>query len=499
MKNYTSTRNCNLHVSFTTAVLDGISKDGGLYAPTFLNNIKIDTKKLIGMSYFDIAKEILQHFVCDFTEKELERCIHDAYDSSFSTKDVIQCTPLKNNTLLELYHGPTSAFKDVALQILPQFMKIAKDKMKIKEKILILTATSGDTGKAALEGFKNIDGFGILTLYPYQLVSQTQEKQMNSTVGNNTFVSSVKGNFDDCQRMVKEIFNDKDYNNELLKKGISLSSANSINIGRLCPQVVYYFYAYAKLVENKEIKLNEQVNFVVPTGNFGNILAGYYAKRLGLPIRRLICASNENNVLTQFIQTGLYNRSRELFKTISPSMDIIISSNVERYLFELTHHDDQKVKEYMNELNINGNYQLNERELKQIQEDFYAQSCTDIETAHTIKKYFNTTTKVLDPHTAIAVKVCEDYQQETKDTTRNIILSTASCYKFSKDVYQAITNECLDNEIEATSCLIKLSNEPCPENIKNLDTLATRHHDKIKQNELKKYIDEKVEILLCLK
>ena len=496
---YTSTRNNKLQIPFTTAVLDGISKEGGLYAPNFLEHTKIDVSTLINKTYFDIAKEILQHFTNDFTEEELEECIHNAYDSSFETSEVVQCTPFNNNMLLELYHGPTSAFKDVALQLLPQFMKVSKNKNNLKDKILILTATSGDTGKAALEGFKNIDDFGILTLYPYNLVSMTQERQMNSTDGYNTVVRSVEGNFDDCQRMVKEIFNDKEYNNELLSKGISLSSANSINIGRLCPQVVYYFYAYANLVKNNKIKLNDQVNFVVPTGNFGNILAGYYAKRLGLPIKRLICASNENNVLTEFIQTGLYNRSRELLKTISPSMDILISSNVERYLFELAKHDDQKVSTWMNELTLKGSYQLSNDELKQMQRDFYARSCTDKETKKTIKDIYETTSKVLDPHTAVAVKVCQDYQQETKDETMNIILSTASSYKFSKDVVEAISDKCITNEIEAIKLLSQCSKEPCPVNIKNLETLSIKHNDKIKQTELKKYINEKVEQLLCLK
>lgn len=465
---YTSTRNLKCSCSFSSAVLKGISEDGGLFVPQDLLKKNLPIKKLLNKNYTEIAFEVLRVFADDFSDSELISCITNAYKDTFDISEVVKLTPIGSTSLLELYHGPTSAFKDVALQLLPLFMPVSIKKNQSKNEICILTATSGDTGKAALEGFKNKKGIQIFCYYPYNLVSKMQEKQMLSTNGDNTHVIAVNGNFDDCQRLMKEIFNDEEFNQILASKNIKLSSANSINIGRLCPQVVYYFYSYSKLVEKGIINLYDEVNFVVPTGNFGNILAGYYAKCLGLPIHKLICASNENNVLTEFIQTGHYNKKRIFHKTISPSMDILISSNVERYLFELSEHSTNRVQQLMHDLNTTGEYQLNDNELHLLKKDFISYYSSDKETQETINKTFASYKKVVDPHTAVAINCYEKYVKATGDNTHTVILSTASPYKFSKDVVEAILSKNIESEEEAIQQLALLNDEPIPTNLRNL-------------------------------
>lgn len=488
MSIYTSTKDNQKNYTFSKAIIDGISEDGGLFVLKDITQYKINLAQLQLKSYTDTCMYVLRAFKDDFTDDELRKCVNEAYDKSFKTREVAEINKVSNYYLLELYHGPTAAFKDIALQFLPKSLQVAKIKNNISYDIMVLTATSGDTGKAALEGFKNIDGIKIVCFYPYNLVSKIQEKQMISTNGNNTYVTSVDGNFDDCQKIVKDIFNDYDFNQELLKQNIILSSANSINISRLVPQIVYYFYSYIELVDTNVIKLNDPINFVVPTGNFGNILAGYYSYLLGLPINKLICASNQNNVLTDFINTGIYNRNRHLFKTISPSMDIIVSSNIERLLYELLNHSSSKVKALMDQLSKDGQYSLEKETLNKLQDKFYAGFSDDKETANEIKTTFINDHKLIDPHTACASKVYKDYLKDTNDKTTTIILSTASPYKFAKDVYLAITDEFIEDEFECIDQLYKLSNQEIPSNILNLQKEIIHHNSKIAINEAKEYI-----------
>ncbi|MEG0239948.1 MAG: threonine synthase [Anaerorhabdus sp.] len=489
MGNYTSTRNNKIKTTFSNAVLQGISENGGLFVPINLHPLSL--KVLLELSYQEMAIAILKAFIDDFEEEEIANCVRKAYSHTFSTSNVVVINPLADATLLELYHGPTSAFKDVALQLLPQFMQTAKHKHQIKEDTYILTATSGDTGKAALEGFKNIEGIQVICLYPNQLVSKIQEKQMLTTQGKNTQVYAVKGNFDDCQRMVKEVFNDSSFNKKCLDHNIQLSSANSINIGRLCPQVVYYFYTYCQLVKNKTIQLGDEINFVVPTGNFGNILAGYYAKKLGLPIHQLICASNKNDVLTDFIRTGTYNRNREFHKTISPSMDILVSSNVERFIYECCTQDSNRVKECMDDLTKTGSYSLLPDELELLKKEFKSYTADDKMTKQTIHSCFNKTNRIIDPHTAVALNCYKQYQDETQDKTHTVILSTASCYKFPTDVVQAILGITLSEE-EAILSIKKNSSEEIPTNINALITMDDIYPNIIKQDELRDKILERM-------
>lgn len=491
--NYTSTRSNEVNSTFSNAVLLGISESGGLFVPKDIHHYKISLDHLLSQSYQEMASTILKCFADDFEIEEIEQCIHSAYTNTFDTEDVVKLNSLDDIHLLELYHGPTSAFKDVALQLLPFLMKVAKRKHQIIDDFYILTATSGDTGKAALEGFKNIDGIKVICLYPNQLVSNIQEKQMLSTNGNNTYVYAVKGNFDDCQRMVKEVFNDIEFNQLCHEKHIQLTSANSINIGRLCPQVVYYFYAYIQLVKEKKIKLNDEVNFVVPTGNFGNILAGYYAKCLGLPIHQLICASNKNDVLTEFIRTGTYNRNREFHKTISPSMDILVSSNVERYLYECTHHNTSRVLELMNQLSENGSYSLSTLEFDELSSLFKAYACDDVQTRKTIQKWFNQSNHIIDPHTAVALNSYHQYKEEFNDETPTVILSTASCYKFPVDVVESILGIKCSNENEAILLLKQNGMEKIPSNIENLLNDEILLPKIMKQDELREKIIERME------
>jgi len=440
---FNSTRNKNIKVSAAEAITRGLAEDGGLFVPeSFPAVSSAEISEMQNKSYKELAAEIIGKYLTDFTPEELEDAVKKAYSASkFGSEDTAPVVKLSEGKyVLELWHGPTCAFKDMALQILPHLLTKSVEKCGEKNKIAILVATSGDTGKAALEGFRDVDGTLISVFYPENGVSDIQKKQMVTQEGGNVFVSAVKGNFDDAQSGVKKIFTDSEYKKELALKGISLSSANSINFGRLVPQVVYYFYAYSRLLKNGEIKNGDKVNFVVPTGNFGNILAAYYAKKMGLPVGKLICASNENNVLTDFINTGVYNKVRPFRLTLSPSMDILISSNLERLLYTLT-GSDEKVAEYMSSLEKEGKYTVSEEVFKAVSDEFYGGCCDDSETSETIGRVFEKYNYLSDTHTAVALAVYDRYVEETEDKTPTVIASTASPYKFAPGVYSAIGGE----------------------------------------------------------
>lgn len=437
---YTSTRDASLSKSASECFLQGISVDGGLFVPESFPEITLaEINKMAEMSYQERAFMMLSRYLTDFSASELKDCISSAYGSKFDSLGVAPLHYLsKSNAVMELYHGPTLAFKDVALQILPHFLKTAKAKMGEKDRIVILVATSGDTGKAALEGFADVEGMGIGVFFPNQGVSKMQQLQMTTQTGDNVFVCAVNGNFDDAQTGVKNIFADANIKAELKARGIKLSSANSINWGRLVPQIAYYFSAYADLLRDKKIALGDKVNFVVPTGNFGDILAGYYAFRMGLPVNKLICASNKNNVLTEFFETGVYNAKREFYKTSSPSMDILISSNLERLLFELSGKDDKYVSSLMAELKQNGSYKVSDSVFEQLHSVFAAGYVDENATAETIKSMWENEHYCIDTHTSVGCAVYENYKKSSGDGTFTVMLSTASPYKFPHSVLDAI-------------------------------------------------------------
>ncbi len=442
--NYTSTRDTSLSVTSAEAIKTGLAPDGGLFVPTEIPKLsEDDIKALIPLSYPERAIYILKRFLTDFTAEEVSDCAHSAYNKTkFETEEIAPLYKLKNGVyFLELWHGPTCAFKDMALQILPHLLKKSVVKTGETKEIVILVATSGDTGKAALEGFKDVEGTRIIVFYPESGVSDIQKRQMVTQEGNNVDVAAVYGNFDDAQSGVKRIFCDKDYADVLGRNNFMLSSANSINWGRLVPQIVYYVSAYCSLLKNDEIKAGETVNFVVPTGNFGNILAAYYAKEMGIPVGKLICASNENNVLTDFIRTGVYDKNRPFQTTSSPSMDILISSNLERFLYHITGCDDQVVAGWMKELAEKGVYEVPEAIKTKIQDIFYGGCCDDEKTLETIAKVSEETGYVMDTHTAVAKRVYDDYKKETGDETKTVIVSTASPFKFCDSVLTALSGE----------------------------------------------------------
>ena len=473
MNHYHSTRNTEITASWHQAVLNGIASDGGLYVPCNLETHLINLSSLKSMSYQEIAKVILSVFADDFTEEEIEECVSHAYGSQFDDESITPLVQVGKHHVLELFHGPTDAFKDIALQILPYFTKIALSKEKEAKEILILTATSGDTGKAALEGFKDVEHTKIIVFYPKDGVSEIQKKQMITTAGSNTAVVALHGNFDDAQRAVKLAFSNDELIQKIGQDNLQFSSANSINIGRLCPQIVYYFFGYMQLVKKGTIQLGEQVNFVVPTGNFGNILAGYYAKMLGLPVHKLICASNENHILSDFFKTGIYDRNRNLEKTISPSMDILVSSNLERLLYHIS--GAEKTADWMKELNETGRYQIEKETLDTISELFFSGYASDEECRKTMREVYEKEQYVMDPHTSCGEKVLNDYIKETGDTHECILLSTASCYKFSEDVYEALTDKRKNNEWETMEALSQLSKFPISQNLKRLKNLPVLH------------------------
>lgn len=437
---YTSTRKTLEDITSTKAILQGISEEGGLFVPIELPKMDFTLEELANWGYQEVAYHVIKLFFEDIKEEDLKQCITHAYDEKFDTEEITPLVHTKTANFLELFHGPTIAFKDMALSILPYFMLVSKHYNKEEKDIVILTATSGDTGKAALEGFANVKGTKIIVFFPQDGVSEVQKRQMVTTEGDNTLVVGVEGNFDDCQTTVKEIFADKEFEKELGQKNYKFSSANSINIGRLVPQVAYYFAAYGKMIKDGKLGVGEAMNVVVPTGNFGNILAAYYAKQMGLPIHKLICASNTNKVLFDFLQTGTYDRNREFHLTNSPSMDILISSNLERLLYHISGGSTEEVCNLMSALKTEGQYTISD-EMKANLKDFYGGYADDRMTKEYINKVYNEENYLMDTHTAVAYAVYDTYVKETKDHTPTVIISTASPYKFTGSVMSAIDEQ----------------------------------------------------------
>lgn len=489
-KVYYSTRNTEEKVSFAQGVKKGIASDGGLYVPESFTTIDIRDKKYLDYTYQEMAVEVLSHFLNDFTKEEVENCVYEAYGDKFEDKEIVPLKKLDNIGFLELFKGPTLAFKDIALSILPKFMREAKKKSGEKDETVILTSTSGDTGKAALEGFANNEGIKIIVFFPTDGVSDIQKAQMVTQEGNNTHVVAINGNFDDCQSGMKVILNDEEFKNKLEASGYSFSSANSINIGRLVPQIVYYFYGYFDLVKSGKISVGENINVVVPTGNFGNILASYYAYKMSLPVNRFVCASNVNNVLTDFINTGVYDINRKFETTITPSMDILISSNLERFLETLSDKDDKLIAKLMDDLKTKGRYDL-PADLKAKMNNFYAGYTTDEETKSVIKDVYEKYSYVIDPHTAVAYKVYEDYIKATGDKdTKTLIAATASPYKFTRSVVEAISGE--DNkdktDFELIKELSKLTGLAIPKGVEKLEEKEVRHKTVVDVDKMKESV-----------
>lgn len=437
---YSSTRNDKIKMTASAAILKGLADDGGLFVPETIPSLDISIEELADMNYQETAYAVMSRFFTDFTEEELKDCIRRAYDSKFDTEEIVPITEADNANYLELFHGPTIAFKDMALSILPHLLITSAKKNNVKNDIVILTATSGDTGKAALAGFAGVEGTKIIVFYPKNGVSPIQEKQMVTQKGDNTFVVGINGNFDQAQTGVKKMFNDSALAAELDAAGFQFSSANSINIGRLIPQVAYYVYAYAKLYKKGVVAKDEKINVVVPTGNFGNILAAFYAKNMGLPIAKLICASNENKVLVDFFHTGAYDKNRDFILTSSPSMDILISSNLERLIYRIAGNDAEKNKKLMEALANEGRYEITEEMRAQLS-GFYGNYASEEETAAAIKKIYEDCGYIIDTHTAVASAVFHKYQADTKDQTKTVIVSTASPFKFTRSVMTAINPE----------------------------------------------------------
>lgn len=483
---YISTRNKNLNLDASSAILQGLSKDKGLFILENPSDLQVNLEDCLNMNYQELAYEILSKYLNDFTAEQTRTCISNAYTHTFSSKDITPTVKVKNDYILELFHGPTSAFKDVALQILPHLLTTSLKIQGSKEEIIILTATSGDTGKAALEGFKDVDNVRIIVFYPKDGVSDVQKKQMLTSEGKNCFVIGVNGNFDDCQRKVKECFVDEELKEYMEKNHQKFSSANSINIGRLIPQIVYYFKAYLDLVNKKEIDLYDKVNVSVPTGNFGDILAGYLAKQMGCPIETFICASNENNVLTEFIQTGIYNAKRVFKKTNSPSMDIVVSSNLERLLY-LYCKDDSLVTQMMNDLQEKGSYELTSDMKARLQNEFFASYTTQVETKELIKEVYEKENYLLDPHTAVAYKGMLDFKKENRNNYKTIVLSTASPYKFMDTVLNSISESKSDEFTMMEECE-QLTNVKIPNNLKNLQEKENLHNTNVEISEMKNAI-----------
>ena len=472
---YNSTRNAEKKVTASEAILKGLADDGGLFVPEYIPKLDVSMEELKGMSYQETAYEVMRQFLTDFTEEELRHCINSAYDSKFDTEVIAPLVKVGDTYHLELFHGATIAFKDMALSILPHLLTTAAKKNQVTNEIVILAATSGDTGKAALAGFADVPGTKIIVFYPKGGVSRIQELQMVTQKGENTSVVAIHGNFDNAQSGVKEMFEDKDLEKELAGAGYQFSSANSINIGRLVPQIVYYVYAYAKLLENEEITSGEEINVTVPTGNFGNILAAYYAKKMGVPIGKLICASNENKVLFDFFQTGVYDRNREFILTSSPSMDILISSNLERLIYTIAGQDAEKNAEFMEQLREKGEYEITPEMRKKL-DDFTGGYATEEETKETIRKTYERTGYVMDTHTAVAASVCAKYRKDSGDETKCLIASTASPYKFIHSVMSAIDEKYASaDEFELIDELNKVSGTPVPNAIEEIRNAEIRH------------------------
>ena len=473
---YKSTRDAEKTVTASQAILKGLADDGGLFVPVSIPKLPVSLGELKEMTYQEIAYTVMKDFLTDFTEEELKSCIAKAYDSKFDTEEIAPLAKVEDAYYLELFHGATIAFKDMALSILPHLLTTSAKKNQVKNEIVILTATSGDTGKAALAGFADVEGTKIIVFYPKNGVSRVQELQMVTQKGDNTSVVAIHGNFDNAQSGVKAMFENKELEKELNEAGYQFSSANSINIGRLVPQVVYYVYAYAKLLQNEEIAEDEEINVVVPTGNFGNILAAYYAKNMGIPIAKLICASNENKVLYDFFQTGTYDRNREFVLTTSPSMDILISSNLERLIYKISGEDARKDTDLMTELKTKGSYAIT-GEMKANLADFAAGYATEEQVAKTIHDIYEDTGYVMDTHTAVAATVYKAYREDSKDDRKTVIASTASPYKFAGSVMSAIDPKYKgQDDFKLIEELQKVSGTELPNAIKEIMNAEIRHN-----------------------
>ena len=474
---YKSTRGTGETLKASEAILKGLADDGGLFVPTEIPKLEATIDELSKMTYQQVAYEVMRLFFTDFTEEELKNCITKAYDSKFDTEEIAPLAEVDGAYYLELFHGKTIAFKVMALSILPHLLTTSAKKNNVKNEIVILTATSGDTGKAAMAGFADVEGTRIIVFYPHGGVSKVQEKQMVTQKGNNTYVVAIEGNFDQAQSGVKAIFGNKELAKEMDEKGFQFSSANSINIGRLVPQVAYYVYAYAKLYAEGKLAKDQKMNVVVPTGNFGNILAAYYAKNMGLPIAKLICASNENKVLFDFFKTGEYDKNRDFILTSSPSMDILISSNLERLIYKIAGNSSEKNSELMNDLATKGKYTITD-EMKAELDDFYGNYATEEETAKVIKDTYEKTGYVMDTHTAVAASTYKKYVAETNDDAVTVIASTASPFKFARSVMDAINPEYdkLD-DFELIDELSKIANVKIPNAIEEIRNAEVRHNN----------------------
>ncbi len=485
---YSSTRGEGVKYTASMAVLKGLASDGGLFVPDHIPSLDKTLAELSEMDYQNLAYEVMKLFLTDYTEEELRGCIANAYDSKFDTPEIAPLSESCGSYYLELWHGATIAFKDMALSLLPHLMTTAAKKNGLKKEIVILTATSGDTGKAALAGFADVPGTRIVVFYPKSGVSPIQEKQMVTQRGDNTLVVGIHGNFDDAQTGVKKIFGDNEFARELDEKGFVFSSANSINIGRLVPQVCYYVYAYTRLLKEGRIKDGELINVCVPTGNFGNILAAFYAKLMGLPVGKLICASNTNKVLFDFFESGTYDRNREFHVTTSPSMDILISSNLERLIYYIAGNSSDRCAQLMSELSGNGNYSITADEKKGLA-DFYGGYADEAQTADQIKKIYEKSGYVIDTHTAVASFVCDEYKAKTGDETPVVIASTASPYKFTRSVMNAIDPEYdKKTDFELIDDLSKLSNTAVPQAIEDIRSAPVLHKTECDVNEMKSVI-----------
>ena len=484
---YQSTRDKNLKAGSAQAVLNGLAPDGGLYTMPSFDEARFDYREVLDLDTFAMSARILSKLLPDFSEEEMTKLVHDGYAGKFETDHLTPTVSVGEDHLLELFRGPTSAFKDVALSMLPRLMTASKEKLGVDDEIMILTATSGDTGKAAMEGFCNVPGTRIIVFYPYGGVSAVQQAQMATQAGENVCVCAVRGNFDDAQTGVKNIFASVGREGLLKGKGVSLSSANSINIGRLAPQVVYYYRSYADLVKAGRIRTGDKVDFVVPTGNFGDILAGYFAKEMGLPVGKLVCASNANNVLTDFLRTGRYDRRRPFYKTVSPSRDILVSSNLERLLYLLS-GDDKLVAGLMKSLSEEGAYEVPAEMLAKLHELFWAGCCDDEAAKAAIGKVWKEEHYLCDTHTAVAWDVAQQYKKENPAHNAVVVLSTASPYKFPAAVLEGIGERARGDEFDVMEQLHDVTGVPVPKNLASLREREVRHRDVIERDEMLDYV-----------
>lgn len=487
---YQSTRSHTEPITASQAILKGLAEDGGLYVPESIPKLGISLKELSTLNYQQTAYEVMKLYFTDFTEEELKSCINNAYDEKFDTAEIAPVKEAGGLYYLELFHGSTIAFKDMALSILPHLLTTAARKNNVTDEIVILTATSGDTGKAALAGFADVEGTRIIVFYPKDGVSPIQEKQMVTQKGDNTYVIGIDGNFDDAQNGVKAMFNNKELAEKLKAKGYVFSSANSINIGRLVPQIVYYIYAYGSLLRKGVISEGEKINAAVPTGNFGNILAAYYAKQMGLPLDKLICASNENKVLFDFFETGIYNRKREFILTSSPSMDILISSNLERLIFLSSGKDSDKTLALMNSLTKEGEYEIT-REMKEHMTGVLGGYASERQTSETIKEVYSKYGYVIDTHTAVGASVYSRYQEKSQDGNKTVIASTASPYKFTRSVMEAIDpGYGAMEDFELVDELSRISKVAVPAAIEEIRSAKVLHDRVCGKDEMQKVVEE---------